>query len=123
MLVRTTIPAPSGDLRAEVIDRADGLFEVMMLARIHEHVPESGLDEHVWVQTGRDKILTDSFEQAVELAHEEVRGRAAGALVEAEDGRAGAPLSRRHEGWPVPPVRRDGTIRRGGWARWRCEHS
>jgi hypothetical protein len=72
MIVRTTITASSGDLRAEMVERDDHLFEVAVFARIHEHAPEFGVDEHVWHQIGRDKILTDTFERAVELAREEV---------------------------------------------------
>jgi hypothetical protein len=72
MLVRETIVAPSGNLRAEVIERDDGLFEVAVFQRLHEHAPEFGVDEYVWHDVGRDKILTDTFERAVELAGEEV---------------------------------------------------
>ena len=72
MIVRTTITASSGDLRAEVVERDDGLFEVMVFARIHEFAPEFGVDKHVWHQVGRDEVLTDTFERAVELAREEV---------------------------------------------------
>jgi hypothetical protein len=57
MFVRTTITAPSGDLRADVVERADGLFEVMVFEQAPEVVPEFGVDEHVWHQVGREKIL------------------------------------------------------------------
>jgi hypothetical protein len=44
----------------------------MVFKRIHEVEPEFGVDEHVWHQVGGAKILTDSYERAVELAGEEV---------------------------------------------------
>lgn len=66
MFVGTT--ADSGTRRAEVVERDDGLFEVMVFKRIHEHAPEFGVDEFVWHQVGREKILTDSYERAIELA-------------------------------------------------------
>jgi hypothetical protein len=69
--IRSTITASSGTRRADVIERDDGLFEVMVFERIHEVAAEFGIDEHVWHQVGRDKILTDSYERAVELAREE----------------------------------------------------
>ena len=72
MVVRTTISAPSGTLRAEVVERDDGLFEVVVFRRLHELVPEFGVDEVVWHEVGRDKILTDRYERAVELARQEL---------------------------------------------------
>jgi hypothetical protein len=49
MIARGKIVAPSSDLRADVIERGDGLFEVMVFRR-----------------------MTDTFEGAVALAREEV---------------------------------------------------
>lgn len=91
MLISTTVTAPSGDRRADVIERADGLFEVMVFQRIHEHVPEFGVDEDVWVETGRDEILTDTYERAGTTFSENQPRRA---------------------GWYYPPKRPP------GWSRW-----
>ena len=70
MFVRTTLVAASGTLRAEVIERDDRLFEVMVFEQLHEYVPGFGVDEYVWHPTSGDKILTDTYERAVDLARE-----------------------------------------------------
>ncbi len=65
-----SIHSPTGGYMAEILRRPDGLFQVLLMRRMVEAVPDYGTIDEYWTNVNPMTTVTDTVETARALGRE-----------------------------------------------------